>query len=104
MLVEFIIGTAVLFVLLLIFSKKKKPEQEAISSEGGKTGDWTDEQGVRFSLDKETLLKAPANLKEYIIPDGVITIQSNAFEGCANLKCVSFPNSVKRIGRFVFNK
>lgn len=36
MIVEFIIGTAVLFVILLLFSKKKKPDQEAVSGKSVK--------------------------------------------------------------------
>lgn len=57
---------------------------------------WTDEYGVVFSGDKRKLIKAPKQLKEYIIPEGTISIEARAFKS-SQIESVHIPNSVTRI-------
>ena len=42
------------------------------------------------------------NLTSIVIPDGVISIEEDAFSGCSNLTSVSIPNSVVSIGDSAF--
>ena len=57
------------------------------------------EDGVLFNKAMTTLIKCPAKKQGgYIIPDGVISIEGNAFYGCADLTSVIIPNSLKNIG------
>ena len=98
------IAVALIYVFIIKPKKDKKAaEMKENQTEGG-TEKWIDDYGVEFSPDKETLLKAPAILKAYSIPKGVISVRSNAFDGCVDLKSVTFPDSVRQMGRFVFNK
>jgi len=57
---------------------------------------WTDEYGVVFSVDKKQLIKAPKELKEYIIPEGTVSIEARAFKS-SQIESVLIPNSVTRI-------
>ena len=62
-----------------------------------------DKYGVEFSDERRTLVKCPEDYKgEYVIPDGVTCISSDAFMGCAGLTSISIPNSVAQIGRWAF--
>ncbi len=63
-----------------------------------------DEFGVLFNKDKTTLIHYPiGNQREnYSIPDGVKTIEKEAFIGCSNLKTITMPNSVTTIGDSAF--
>ena len=42
------------------------------------------------------------DIKEIIIPEGITSIDENAFEGCTNLTTVILPGSLKHIGRNAF--
>jgi len=42
------------------------------------------------------------DIKEIIIPEGITSIEDNAFEGCATLTTVTLPGSLKHIGRNAF--
>ena len=42
------------------------------------------------------------DIKEVIIPEGITSIEENAFEGCTNLTTVILPGSLKHIGRNAF--
>ena len=42
------------------------------------------------------------DIKEIIIPEGITSIEENAFEGCTNLTTVILPGSLKHIGRNAF--
>lgn len=44
----------------------------------------------------------PEEIKEIVIPEGITTIEENAFEGCDNLTSITFPCSLKHIGRNAF--
>lgn len=64
---------------------------------------YIDKYGVEFSVDRKTLVKCPDDFQgEYIIPDGVTIISSEAFMGCEGLTNISIPNSVVQIGRWAF--
>ena len=39
-----------------------------------------------------------------VIPDGIVRIESDAFNGCKGLKSISIPDSVKSIGSFAFHQ
>ena len=60
--------------------------------------------GVLYTADMTTLIKYPARKTDsvYTIPEGVTTIESNAFRGSVNLTKVVIPDSVTKIGRMAF--
>ena len=61
------------------------------------------EDGVLFNKDKTILICYPGRKSgEYTIPDGVTTIEDNAFEYCYNLTSVIIPASVTTIGYYAF--
>lgn len=62
-----------------------------------------DEFGVVFSKDKTILIDVPSDLESYAIPRGTEQIENGAFKNARNLKRVSFPNTVKKLGDEVFN-
>ncbi len=58
-----------------------------------------DEFGVLFDAGKKTLLQAPCGISgEYAIPNGVTSIDVEAFENCSNLTGVEIPDGVTSIG------
>lgn len=67
------------------------------------SGFYKDEYGVVFNKDKTTLLKAPSNIKQYIIPKGTKVIGNLSFQDANNLKKLTIPNTVKKIGSSVFH-
>ena len=64
---------------------------------------WTDQYGVMYSSDKKRLLRAPDEIRNYIIRKGTKTICDNAFSNCSYLISVTIPQSVTRIGRSAFS-
>ena len=60
--------------------------------------------GILFDKAMTKLIKMPANcgVEHYSIPDSVIEIVSNAFEGCHSLKCIELTDNVIRIGSGAF--
>ncbi len=65
-----------------------------------------DEYGVLFNKDKTILIQYPCGspLTEYTIPDSVKTIQTYAFNKCANLQSVTIPLSITTIGNYAFDE
>ena len=61
-------------------------------------------KGIEFSEDGKTLVKYPDDLQEesYAIPDGVESIEKNAFNSTTQLHHVTFPESLKRIEKEAF--
>ena len=66
---------------------------------------WTDEHGVQYAEYGRVLVKADyalfRSVEEYVIPQGVRTIQDYAFNGM-NLKRIIIPDSVIFIGQYAF--
>ena len=66
---------------------------------------WTDEHGVQYAEYGRVLVKADYALfrgvEEYVIPQGVRTIQDYAFNGM-NLKRITIPDSVIFLGQYAF--
>lgn len=63
---------------------------------------WTDDFGVKYSLDKKRLLKAPKGLETYNIPQGTVCLGDDAFFGCESLQQITIPDSVTSIGDYAF--
>ena len=67
---------------------------------------WTDEYGVQYAEYGRVLVKADyalfRSVEEYVIPQGVRTIQDYAFNG-TNLKRITIPDSVIFIGQYAFS-
>ena len=61
--------------------------------------------GVLFNKDKSRLVAYPAGKSgiSYSIPNSVIDIGSDAFNGCKGLIDISIPNCVTSIGDYAFN-
>lgn len=64
---------------------------------------YIDEYGVKFSADRTELIKCNTELTgEYNIPNGVTSIDDNAFNRCNKLTSINIPDSVTSIGDFAF--
>ena len=51
---------------------------------------------------RKDLFKGNMELIEVMIPEGIETIQANAFDGCGSLARISIPASLRRIERNAF--
>jgi len=60
---------------------------------------YSSENGVLFNKDKTSILCFPTRntIKDYIIPNTVITIEDSCFWSCENLSTLTIPESVKYI-------
>ena len=84
---------------LLVRKKTKSPLNNKGLHDDHLTKDyWTDEYGVKYSIDKKKLIKAPAGIKEYSIKDGTMTISDRSFDLCQSLEKINIPSSVTNIG------
>ncbi len=61
--------------------------------------------GVLFNKEKTSLEQYPSGKTNsiYVIPDGVIYIDDEAFKGCTSLTSVTIPDSIKIIGDSAFS-
>ena len=84
-------------------NKKAKWMQEMEKECKNENSKWMqDETGALFSKDKTELLFFPGERQgDYIIPDSVKTIRSDAFSH-SNLATVTIPNSVTKIESYAF--
>ena len=68
---------------------------------------YSSEGGVLFNKDKTKLIRYPAGnktLNKYTIPDTVVTIEDNAFQGAWALKDIDIPDTVMHIGTSAFDR
>ncbi len=64
---------------------------------------YIDKHGVEYTDDKKTLIRCPQDFEgEYIIPDGVERIDTEAFANCTRLTAVTIPSCVTRIAGEAF--
>ena len=83
--------------------KLKKPEYLSVIATDDNIQDaFIDEYGVKYSKDGLRLLKAPKELKEYVIREGTKVICVGAFWHCENLSNIKFPNTIQYIGYCAF--
>ena len=54
------------------------------------------------SIEKGFFDSCSTQLKEVIIPEGITSIEQNAFEGCISLESITLPSSIKYIGPNAF--
>jgi len=60
--------------------------------------------GVLYSLPGPNLFYYPCGKSDnYVIPDGVVSINSGAFDKCFNLKSVTIPSSVHTVSDYAFS-
>ena len=65
---------------------------------------YSSKDGVLFNKQQTTLIQCPGGMQgEYVIPNSVTSIASNAFQNCSSLTSVTIPNSVTSIGDYAFN-
>lgn len=65
---------------------------------------YSSDNGVLFNVDKTTLIRYPEGKTDisYSVPEGVVTIDMDAFRSCESLTSVSIANSVTSIGGGAF--
>lgn len=64
---------------------------------------FSSDDGVLFNKDKTKLLICPNGRKtEYIVPDGVVSIDRYAFYHCMSIPSITLPNSLENIGDYAF--
>jgi hypothetical protein len=65
---------------------------------------YIDKYGVEYSYDGKTLECCPDDFEgEYVVPEGVVKIGSNAFQGCIGLTSIVVPCSVHEIQSEAFS-
>ena len=70
-------------------------------SEGNQT--YSSQDGILYNKNKTEIICIPKAIKgSVIIPDGVTSINSEAFYGCRNLTEITIPDSVTSIGNMAF--
>ena len=68
--------------------------------------EYMSDNGVLYTKDKKTLIQYPSKKEgtEYIILQGVESIESYAFYKCTSLTRIIIPNSVTNIGKYAINE
>ena len=65
-------------------------------------GKYASEDGRCLIIDGVLNSFAPADLTSFTIPDGVVRVGEDSFNGCANLTAVTIPEGVEELGNWVF--
>lgn len=65
-------------------------------------GKYASEDGRCLIIDGVLNSFAPADLTTYAIPEGVVRVGEDSFNGCANLTSVTIPEGVEELGNWVF--
>lgn len=65
-------------------------------------GKYASEDGRCLIVDGVLNSFAPADLTTYAIPEGVVRVGEDSFNGCANLTSVTIPEGVEELGNWVF--
>ena len=90
----------------VIFNATDKKTIESLSkvTDEDLANAWTDDFGVKYSLDKKRLLKATNNFsaKDYVVISRTNVICDEAFQWCDELSSIHLPNSVIEIGAMAF--
>ncbi|MBR5638370.1 MAG: leucine-rich repeat protein [Muribaculaceae bacterium] len=94
-------GTMESFLRLNGFICNGLEEDEDIITDNDFVDTWIDENNVIYSSDRKRLLKAPATLISYTIPQHTEIICREAFAGC-KIKEIFIPDSVKSINERAF--
>jgi hypothetical protein len=64
----------------------------------------SDQNGILFNEDKDSLIKFPAGKTgSYIVPNSVSFIENNAFEGCIGLTDITLTENITSIGHRAFD-
>jgi len=62
-----------------------------------------DAYGVEFSFSGTWIQQAPADLEEYVVPEGVERIRRNAFAACTKLRKITLPTSLASLDYDTFH-
>ena len=92
---EFNVGKDIKYILSGAFNSH--PRISSISIEEGNTSFVLDSQGALYTADMKTLLKVPADVTSFVVPDSVTMIEQNAFCRCDKLTSVTLPESLVEI-------
>lgn len=92
---EFNVGKDIKYILSGTFNSH--PRIASISIEEGNTSFVLDSQGALYTADMKTLLKVPADVTSFVVPDSVTMIEQNAFCRCDKLTSVTLPESLVEI-------
>lgn len=92
---EFNVGKDIKYILSGAFNSH--PRIASISIEEGNTSFVLDSQGALYTADMKTLLKVPADVTSFVVPDSVTMIEQNAFCRCDKLTSVTLPESLVEI-------
>ena len=73
-------------------------------SVGAGNGDYISIDGVLFTRDMRSMIRYPSmkSGKEYVIPDGVESIDRTAFMKCKELEVITVPETVTFVDKFGF--
>ena len=74
--------------------------------QSGENAHYSVRDGVLYNADGTALVKYPGagTAEEFTVPEGVVSIEEEAFSAAMNLKKITLPDSLKEIGRCAFRQ